>query len=87
MTIGALAPVRPEVPDRAYNLFRNKRRPDLLCAVPEDYPVPNFVIEQEWVFDRALRPTDTPPLGFHTKAAAAGVRFSGFYLFQLLRPV
>jgi hypothetical protein len=31
--------------DRGYNLFRNKQRPELCCAVPEDYPVPSFLVE------------------------------------------
>ncbi|WP_230532405.1 hypothetical protein [Microvirga roseola] len=70
--------------ERGYNLFRNKQRPDLLCAVPEDYPVPGFIIEEEWVFERALRPSDAAPPGFHARAASAGVRFIGFYLFYLI---
>jgi hypothetical protein len=71
--------------DRTYNLFRNKRRPDLLCAVPEDRPVPGFVIEEGWLFERPLHPSDIPPPGFHPRAASAGVRFNGFYLFHLLK--
>ena len=27
----------------AFNLFRHKLKPDLVCAVPEDYPVPGFI--------------------------------------------
>jgi hypothetical protein len=85
MTTHDLARTQPEASERGYNLFRNKQRPELFCAVPEDYPVPRFVIDEGWLFERPLRPTDTPPPGFHTKAASAGVRFNGFYVFQLIK--
>jgi hypothetical protein len=68
--------------DRGYNLFRNKQRPELCCAVPEDYPVPSFLVEGGWVYERPLRPLDLPPPGFHARTAAAGVRFNGFYVFH-----
>ncbi len=84
MTDCERARTRPETQDRGYNLFRNKQRPEILCAVPEDYPVPGFVIEEGWLFECPLRPMDAPPPGFHARAAAAGVRFNGFYVFQLL---
>ena len=72
----------PSARDHGYNLFRNRQRPELFYAVPEDYPVPRFVVEDEWVFERSLRPLDLPPPGFHAHAAAAGVRFNGFYVFH-----
>ncbi|WP_404295394.1 hypothetical protein ACD578_28120 (plasmid) [Microvirga sp. RSM25] len=46
--------------------------------------MPGFVINEGWLFERPLRPADSPP-GFHAKAAAAGVRFNGYYLFQLIQ--
>jgi hypothetical protein len=67
-----------------YNLFRNRQRPQLICAVPEDRPVPGFVLAEDWRFDGPLRPSDVPPRGFHARAASAGIRFNGFYLFHLL---
>jgi hypothetical protein len=82
MAISERAQTQPETRDRAYNLFRNKQRPDLVCAVPEDYPVPSFLVEEGWVFARPLRPLDLPPPGFHARAAAAGVRYNGFYVFH-----
>nr|WP_084731864.1 hypothetical protein [Microvirga vignae] len=72
-----------ETQDCVYNLFRNKQRPELRCAVPEDRPVPHFLGPEQWAFERALRPSDPLPLGFHRRAAYAGVRFNGYYLFQL----
>ena len=33
-----------------FNLFRHKLLPDLLCAVPEDHPVPAFVTGSSWTF-------------------------------------
>jgi hypothetical protein len=75
----ARAPAR----DCTYNLFRSRRRPDLICAVPEDRPVPGFLDPGEWRFERTLRPLDMSPAGFENRAAQAGVRFNGFYLFQI----
>jgi hypothetical protein len=66
----------------AFNLFRHKLKQDLLCAVPEDYPVPSFLDGSTWAFaGKVSEPTTIPP-GFNSKAAEAGMRFSGFYLFQ-----
>ena len=68
--------------NRAYNLFRNRQQPELMCAVPEDRPVPSFIGPEQWTYERPLRPLDHKPAGFHGRAAHAGVRFNGFYLFQ-----
>jgi hypothetical protein len=66
----------------AFNLFRHKLTSDLICAVPEDYPVPGFLNASTWTFTgKASEPT-TIPRGFRSKAAETGVRLSGFYLFQ-----
>ena len=82
-SIQFLAPTRAPARDCTYNLFRNRRRPDLICAVPEDRPVPGFVDPDVWSFERTLRPLDMSPPGFEDWAAQAGVRFNGFYLFQI----
>jgi hypothetical protein len=66
----------------AFNLFRHKLKPDLVCAVPEDYPVPGFIDGTTWAFAGKISEPTTIPLGFESKAAEAGVRFNGFYLFQ-----
>src|SRR3954464_46563 len=66
----------------AFNLFRHKLKPDLICAVPEDYPVPGFIEGSTWAFAGKVSEPITIPLGFKSKAAEAGVRFNGFYLFQ-----
>jgi hypothetical protein len=78
-----LAPARAPARDCTYNLFRNRQRPDLVCAVPEDRPVPRFLAPGRWRFERALRPLDITPAGFENRAAQAGVQFNGFYLFQI----
>jgi hypothetical protein len=62
------------------NLFRDPRGPALVCAVPADRPVPGFL--NTWSFVRALQPGAELPLGYDEKAAAVGIRFNGFYLFQ-----
>jgi hypothetical protein len=66
---------------RAYNLFRRKGSNALVCAVPEERSVPGFLTARRWKFDghRQL------PHGFDADAAAAAVRFNGFYLFADLR--
>lgn len=75
----------PAVRVGSYNLFRNKQRPELLCAVPEAHPVPSFIGPEAWSFERVLRSQNVAPSGFHERAACAGVRYNGFYLFQITR--
>ena len=73
----------PILRECGYNLFRNNQRPSLLCAVPEDRSVPGFIDAEAWSFERVLRRQDAAPPGFHDRAARAGVRYNGFYLFQV----
>jgi hypothetical protein len=54
-----------------------------MCAVPDDHPVPSFINPEAWSFERVLRHQDVAPSGFHLRAAFAGVRYNGFYLFQV----
>jgi hypothetical protein len=75
---------QPDPADYAYNLFRNKQRPEIICAVPEDRPVPRFIDPEQWTFEQPLRPLEVRPLGFDSKAAHVGVRFNGFYLFYAI---
>jgi hypothetical protein len=74
-------PQKRQAYDSAYNLFSDPRRPAIYCAVPEHYPVPHFL--DRWTFEGSLRSPTELPLGFHRRAADAGVRCNGFYLFQL----
>ena len=67
---------------RAYNLFRHRNKPHLLCAVPEDGEVPRFIAERTWSFDRKLAEVAAAPVGFDVRAASGGVQLNGFYLFQ-----
>jgi hypothetical protein len=73
-----------ETSDCAYNLFRNRELPELVCAVPEVCPVPDFIGPEQWAFEHPLRPEEVRPPGFQDKAAKAAVRFNGFYLFYAL---
>ena len=77
-----LPPADLEMQDCTYNLFRNRQQPEILCAVPEDRPLPGFLRSEHWTYERPLRSRDVRPSGFHARAAYAGVRFNGFYLFQ-----
>ena len=67
---------------RAYNLFRHRDKPHLLCAVPEDCEVPGFIAERAWSFDCKVTEPVAAPIGFDVLAARHGVRLNGFYLFQ-----
>jgi hypothetical protein len=66
----------------AYNLFRRNRGRHLVCAVPEDYPVPGFIDGQGWAFAGKVGELSTAPLGFERKAAEAVALLTGFYLFS-----
>ena len=78
-----LAPASSFARDCTYNLFRNKQRMALFCAVPEHRPILAFLNPEQWIFERPLRASDIGPPGFEDKAASVGVRFNGFYLFQI----
>lgn len=77
------ASANPILRECTYNLFRNNQRPKLFCAVPEDRPIPSFIDAEGWSFECVLRSQDVAPLGFQDRAARAGVRYNGFYLFQV----
>jgi hypothetical protein len=65
---------------RAYNLFRRKGEADLFCAVPEDIPVPEFVVPDAWEYARSL---DIEMLSrFDAAAAETSAAANGFYLFH-----
>jgi hypothetical protein len=81
------APARRETRECAYNLFRNKERPELFCAVPEDRPIPSLIVAKAWTFESFLRTHDVAPPGFHDRGAKVGVRYNGFYLFQATAPI
>ncbi|WP_245435756.1 hypothetical protein [Microvirga calopogonii] len=81
------AQAQPDVDNCTYNLFRNKSLPELICAVPEDRPVPAFIGSEQWSFEQPLRPNQARPSGFDSRAAQAGARFNGFYLFHALTAI
>lgn len=88
MTVGHLpAADHPSVDEFTYNLFRHRCLPELVCAVPEDRPVPDFIGSGRWAFEQPLRPQEVRPCGFDGKAAQVGVRFNGFYLFHAVAAV
>nr|WP_246742697.1 hypothetical protein [Microvirga splendida] len=78
-----LASASPPARECTYNLFRNRKRSELLCAVPEHRPVPSFLVPKDWTFERPLHVADPAPAGFEDRAATVGARFNGFYLFQI----
>jgi len=60
------------------NLFRGRLRRDLLCAVPQDEPVPSFLGGDAWEFAGTL----SRPAALLPATARAQARSSGFYLFE-----
>lgn len=75
--------IRPPIRE-AYNLFRRRSEPEMLCAVPEDRAVPAFLSGDDWEFrgKSAEGPVETPLGAFDLHAARASVRFNGFYLYH-----
>ena len=71
---------------RAYQLFRRKNAYGLFCAVPEGGVMPSFVGSPAWDFDGRYEDDRGDLLGFDARAAATGVHFNGFYLFQAFGP-
>ena len=72
---------------RTYNLFRRKGCLELVCAVPEDRPVPVFIIGVLWDFGGKFENVDRDLFAFNHQAAHASVRVNGFYLFQITKPL
>jgi hypothetical protein len=69
---------------RIYNLFRRADRVELVCAVPEDRPVPDFVQGPAWQFGGRVEGAAIGSSRFNREAAEASVRYNGFYFFQLI---
>ena len=71
----SVQPPRPDQPDPAdyaYNLFRNKQRPDIICAVPEDRPVPHFIDQERWTFEQPPSPLANSPARLRQQGGAYG---------------
>ncbi|WP_052002777.1 hypothetical protein [Microvirga sp. BSC39] len=71
--------------ESTYHLFRNRQRPQLICAVATEHPLPGFLLPEQWLCEGSLGPSDPAPPGFREHAAVTGIRLNGFYLFQRLR--
>jgi hypothetical protein len=63
-----------------YNVFRTTEI-EFYCAVPEDRPVPAFVVSRGWAFSGRLDERRTLP-----KSLKVAVRFNGFYVFHPFEP-
>jgi hypothetical protein len=67
-----------------YNLFRHRRDPAILCAVPNDKPVPAFISRSAWSFERVIRAGGEPVDSFEPALAEIAGNLNGFYLFLAL---
>jgi hypothetical protein len=68
-----------------YNVFQHGRDPAILCAVPNDKPVPAFISGPAWSFERAIPVGQDPSEGFRPKLAVTAESLNGFYLFLAFR--
>ena len=67
-----------------YNLFRRRAEPDLICAVPNDFPVPAFLAGSAWTYAGSLAAASAGPPGFRAEIAEHGAETCGFHLFHQL---
>ncbi len=67
-----------------YNLFRRIEEPDLVCAVPNDFPVPAFLAGGAWSYAGSVCAASEPPPGFRAEMAEHGAETCGFHLFHQL---
>jgi hypothetical protein len=65
-------------------LFCRADRDELVCAVPEDRPVPSFITGPTWDFVGRVKENVIGSLSVNHEAAEASVHWNGFYLFQLI---
>jgi hypothetical protein len=70
-----------------YNLFRSADDCTMICAVPQDRPVPAFIRNPAWIYDNSIWDTGVVPPGFSPQAAKTASELNGFYLFYLCRRV
>ena len=70
---------------RTYNLFCRADRNELICAVPEDRPVPSFITGPPWDFVARVQESVIETMGYDHDAAEVSVQWNGFYLFQLTK--
>jgi hypothetical protein len=59
----------------AFNVFHSREK-GIYCAVPEDQPVPPFIVGISWEFSEKI-PEDELPDG-----APESIRFHGFFIFH-----
>ena len=73
-------PYRPR-----FNLFRHETLSDLLCAVPEDCPVPSFVTGSRWTFAGSVTEAAYGSVELNWPGVREDVRLIGFYLFHSIQ--
>jgi hypothetical protein len=64
-----------------YNVFQHGRDPAILCAVPNDKPVPAFINGPAWAFETAIQVGQSATEGFRPTLAVKAESLNGFYLF------
>ncbi len=70
---------------RRFNLYLSVAEPDILCAVPEDLPVPPFVVPPAWEYTGHIYRDPSGDDVFETRAVASAIRFNGYYLLHRSR--
>ncbi|GGE52479.1 hypothetical protein GCM10007276_31880 [Agaricicola taiwanensis] len=69
---------------RKVNLFCRADLPELVCAVPEDQPLPAFITTPAWGFVGRIAESKVHALSAHRPTTEPSTKLNGFYLFQLI---
>jgi hypothetical protein len=68
-----------------YNLFSSVHDRTIICAIPQDRPVPLFIAGEHWAYDNTVWDAGVLPPGFLPDVAKASSDLNGYYLFYLCR--
>lgn len=70
---------------QSYNLFRRSHEPELVCAVPEDRPVPPFLASPGWVYGGTVGSDGPLTRQIDERLLQEAVHLNGFYLLHRLQ--
>ena len=74
--------MRSENHSRSWNIFETIETFGLLCAVPAEMPLPEFLISSDWRYQRQGSDDNVSWAYLDTPTANYGAHTNGFYLFM-----
>ncbi len=74
--------MRPETHSRTWNIFETLETFGLLCAVPAEMPLPEFLISSDWRYQCHGSCENMLGAYLETPTASYGAYVNGFYLFM-----